>query len=103
MNRQMMGQLASIALGGLLLASPAAVQAEGKKKAKGHCEAKTCGGSVKMGKLKSGNSCGGAKACPGKDGKLGTKDDPWNKSPGACKKAGGKWAKADAPQKAKGK
>ena len=55
MNRQMMGQLASIALGGLLLASPAAVQAEGKKKAKGHCEAKTCGGSVKMGKLKSHN------------------------------------------------
>lgn len=104
MNRQLMGQIASVALGGILLAAPAVVQAEGKKKASGQCEAKSCGGSVKLGKFTSENSCGGAKACPGKDGKMGTKDDPWNKGPKACKKAGGQWAKADAAaKKAKGK
>jgi len=90
MKANVLGQVAAVALGGALLATTAQAKAE-KKASPGHCEAKSCGGSVKLGGLTAANSCGGHKACPGKDGKLGTKDDPWNKDAKSCKEAGGKW------------
>ena len=101
MDREGLAKLAALTLAGFLAAStsPALADGHGKKKKKGHCEAISCGGTVKVGNKVAKNSCGGHAACPGADGKKGTADDPWNKSKAACKKAGGKWKMAKSKKK----